>query len=210
MKPIDFESRPASAKSIAFRKKVLKVGVNDAPFVTLIEQNGRKYTHPSFICWRNMLRRCSESILESRPTYEGVTLDPQWLHYYSFHKWWSVNSIEGWCLDKDLLTDRRLYSPETCIFIPPWLSMFLNSHSRARGDQPIGVTFQKDIGKFRAQCRNPITDERGYLGVFDTAEEAHKEWLKAKLSYADSFKSKMDAIDTRLYPRVLTLIHRMK
>jgi len=82
---------------------------------------------------------------------------------------------KGKQLDKDLLGD-KLYSPDTCCFVPQWLnSLFLDS-GRSRGKYPIGVC--KYRNKFEAQIR--INNKHKYLGVFNTAKEAHSVYLKAK------------------------------
>lgn len=205
-----FESKPASVKSHAFRNRIRGLGVNNAPFVTLIEIDGVKKTHPSFICWRNMISRCTEDILWSRPTYSGVAVCEEWQSYYAFHKWWRVNHVDGWHLDKDLLTDSRLYAPDTCVFVPHWLNCFLNSHGRSRGALPVGVTYQKSNNRYRAQCSNPLDGSRGYIGLFDSPETAYNAWLEVKLGFAALLRPKMDEIDTRIFSRVVCLIKNMK
>jgi hypothetical protein len=50
----------------------------------------------------------------------------------------------------------------------------------SRGDYPIGVCLYKPTGKYKAQCRNPFSGKKEYLGLFSTQEEAHEVWRKRK------------------------------
>ena len=204
-----FESKKPSKKSIAFRSLVSGVGVNDAPFITAVEIDGKLVTHPAFITWRNMLLRCYKFDKVKRPTYDGVTVCNQWLMFSEFYNWWKVNFVNGWHLDKDILSDDRIYSPDNCIYIPQWLNSFLNGHGRSRGDSSIGVTFQKDIGRYRAQCSDPINGGRGYIGVFLNHDDAFMAWLKRKVIIASMLKPLMDEIDCRIYERVIKKINMM-
>jgi hypothetical protein len=97
---------------------------------------------------------------------------------------------EGNHLDKDLLfPGNKIYSPETCSFISPWLNNFLTESGASRGEWPIGVSWKKSDGKFVAQCRDHLAGERYRLGSFDSPELAHKAWRECKhriaMTYAD-------------------------
>ena len=58
-------------------------------------------------------------------------------------------------LDKDILCKgNKVYSSETCVFVPARInSIILNSQNR-RGDLPVGVNYNKKTGKYRAQYKN--------------------------------------------------------
>ena len=120
------------------------------------------------------------------------------------------NQVDGWQVDKDLLSDAGIYSPETCIFVPQWLNLLTTDSGASRGKWPIGVSYHDGASRFRAQCRNPITRKGEHLGLFTTPEEAHLAWLKRKLELAIELKPKMDEIDLRIYPRVIEIINNSK
>lgn len=89
---------------------------------------------------------------------------------------------EGKALDKDLIGDGKLYSPECCVFIDQSLNNFLLTNSLRRGKYPLGVSFEK--GKYRADIKR---DGKSFsLGRFLTPEDAHRRWQKEKKSQADA------------------------
>jgi hypothetical protein len=84
-------------------------------------------------------------------------------------------------LDKDLLkVGNKEYNPENCVFVTKIVNTFLIDCGKARGEFPLGVTFNKKDMKFRASCRNPFTGKQEYLGSFDDPIKAHLVWKKRK------------------------------
>lgn len=74
--------------------------------------------------WRGILERSySKKFKEKHPTYKDCTVDERWHNFQVFAQWFYENynfeTMEGWHLDKDILIrGNKLYSPETCCFIP--------------------------------------------------------------------------------------------
>lgn len=206
---IQFESIPATTKSIAFRKKVYGVGVNDSTFITGMKSESGKYIqHPAYEAWKGMLRRCYSSLsLKKCKTYIGVYVCDEWLSFSSYHQWWIVNFVDGHEIDKDILSDEKVYSPETSIFIPHWLNSFVIDSAAIRGAYPIGVTKNSKGGGYVSRCSNPITGNREIMGIHESAMEAFSAWRNRKLEIALELKPQMDAIDLRIYPRVVTIIN---
>jgi hypothetical protein len=103
---------------------------------------------------------------------------------------------EGKHLDKDLLDyGNKLYSPETCRFIPPLVNKFIKESRETRGKLPIGVCWHERDGKFVSQCSNPFNGKREFLGYFSTPEDAHLAWLKRKLILATEISLQLDDKD---------------
>ena len=48
----------------------------------------------------------------------------------------------------------------------------------------IGVSLNKERGKFQSKCSNPFNKKQEHLGYFTCEVEAHQEWLKRKLELA--------------------------
>ena len=189
---------------------VCGVGVNDADYLTQPIIDGKRVRCPAYDAWGRMLTRCYSAKHHRRgPTYIGVKVCEEWLSFMAFRKWWVENQVDGWQLDKDLLSDNRIYSPEACIFVPAWLNTFTVDSGAARGWLPIGVSFEKRVGKFKARCRHPFGRQE-HLGHFSTPEEAHAAWLARKLEIAHELKHLMDDIDARIFPRVIEIISRSK
>jgi hypothetical protein len=93
-------------------------------------------------------------------------------------------------LDKDILTiGNKIYSPENCVFVPAKLNLFLLDRGAGRGEYLIGVNWDKQVRKYRSQCRNPFTKKPEFLGYFDNELVAHLSWRERKhqhaLTYAD-------------------------
>lgn len=184
-------------------------GINDANYVVYPTINGKQVMCAAYSAWRSMIMRCySSKRVGKRPTYAGVTVCDEWRSFMAFREWWLENHVDGWHLDKDLLTDNRIYAPENCIYVPSWLNCFNIDNSATRGDNPIGSHFDAASGLYPSQCRNPITGKSEFIGRFKTPLEAHLSWKSKKLEHAERLKSNMDAIDCRIYDRVVEIIKR--
>ena len=187
------------------------VGINDAPYCTKPVVDGKKVVCPAYMAWNNMLTRAYSTKYHAKhPTYSGVTVCDDWHLFMSFREWWLGNYADGFALDKDILSDDGVYSPETSIFVPAWLNLFTTDSGAARGDCQIGVYFERRRGRFVALCRNPMSKKQEYLGLFDTPEAAHLAWRTRKLELALELKPKMDSIDQRIYDRVVEIIMKAR
>ena len=186
-------------------------GVNDADYVVRPSTGIRWEICPAYDAWRGMVKRAfSKKFQMKNKTYCGVSVCDEWRSFMAFREWWLDNHVDGWWIDKDLITDNREYSPENCIYVPAWLNNFTIGRNSARGKYPIGATYDRSNGVFRALCSNPVTGKPSTIGIFKTPEAAHLAWRSRKLEYAAQMKNEMDAIDARIYPRVVEIINRAK
>lgn len=145
--------------------------------------------------WSGMIHRCYDG---KEVNYVDCSVCDEWLTYSNFLEWHNNNYVEGWELDKDLLhKGNRVYSPETCCFVPQEINSALTKTNAKRGEFPIGVTIAKNnrYKKYRAQIN--ICGHRINLGCFYTIEEAYLTYKKAKeerlKQLADKWKDKLDA-----------------
>tara|TARA_R110000764_G_scaffold17080_2_gene47021 strand:+ start:809 stop:1414 length:606 start_codon:yes stop_codon:yes gene_type:complete len=175
-----FLERPASSRSISMRRPFLGIGINDADYVTKFFVDGEKFVCPYYTRWQSMMHRCYSPKKETRyPTYDGCSVCDEWLSFSVFKAWMKRQDWDGMELDKDIMVKgNKVYSPETCLFIPRDLNGLLNSGRAARGDYPRGVSFVKRDNKFRAQMKQD--GKPTHLGIFNTKEEAGKAYIKAK------------------------------
>ncbi len=129
-----------------------------------------------------MLERCySEKHLESKPSYIGTSVCSEWLYATAFKKWMDKQDWHGKCLDKDIISPgSKLYSPDTCAFVLATTNLFVTARDACRGDYPVGVCLHKRTGKYQANCKNPFTRKKEYLGLFSNPEDAHEAWRKRK------------------------------
>lgn len=127
-----------------------------------------------------MLRRCyDEKYHERQPTYIGCQVSERFLNFQNFGEWYEENyyEIEGeiMCLDKDILIKHnKLYSPETCIYVPQTINNLFVKCDKLRGESVIGTT--PHHGKYMVRCQmiNPKTSKskNEYLGYYETQEKA--------------------------------------
>lgn len=159
--------------------------------------------------WHDMLKRCyDEKLHKKRPTYKDCEVCEEWLCFQNFAEWYYNNyyEVEGerMCLDKDILVKHnKIYSKDTCIFVPERINTLFIKCDRSRGEYPIGVFCNKN-NKYQAKCsiydlkNNNIV--RKSLGVYDTPEKAFEIYKEFKEKHikeiADHYK---DEIPQKLY-----------
>lgn len=155
--------------------------------------------------WRNMFQRCYEpKYHEDYPTYIFCEVDESFHNYQDFAQWFYAHKYSGlgYELDKDLLVvGNKIYSPDTCCFVPNSLNVLLNNNKAMRGELPQGIHFQKNNKNYVA--RLSIGNKRKHLGVFDTPEEAFAVYKKAK---EDNVKRMADLWFGNIEPRVYSAL----
>ena len=159
--------------------------------------------------WNSMLRRCysdtnvCDASKKRHPTYEGCEVSGRFKSYEYFYEWCHKqvgfdNDGNGnpFHLDKDLLIKgNKVYSEDSCIFIPQEINSLLTKRTASRGEHLIGVHWHKKGGAFIAQVnKNKGKQER--LGRFNTEIEAFNAYKEAKESFikeqAEKYKSQID------------------
>ena len=85
-----------------------------------------KETKDIYNRWMNMLHRCYKNGTGYK-TWQGVTVCEEWHNFFNFFNWAKGQPFlldNMWQIDKDLFSDpnHKMYSPETCCFIPNGLN----------------------------------------------------------------------------------------
>ena len=169
------------------------LGTNYHPTV-----NGRNTKE--YKLWNNMLQRCySDTYKKKRPTYEGCKCSDNFLHYEYFYEWCHKQvgfNNEGWHLDKDLLIKgNKVYSEDSCIFLPQEINSLLVKCTASRGEHLIGVYWHNASKSFIAMV-NKNKGKQEHLGLFNTELEAFDAYKKAKEAFikeqANKWKGKID------------------
>ena len=157
----------------------------------------------SFQLWKNMLKRCySEVSFKKSPSYEQCLTSETFNHYQQFKTWCNQQlgfGNTGWELDKDILVKgNKVYSEDTCCFVPKEINLLLVKHDKGRGNYSLGVDYHKSRKQFRARCSDK------HLGWFNTEIEAFNAYKTAKEDYIKSLANKWkDQIDPRVYEALM-------
>ena len=154
--------------------------------------------------WKDMLKRCYDPKYHmKRPTYFNCEVCEEWLNFQNFASWYEENYYEiedkVMCLDKDILVKgNKIYSPDTCVFVPQEINNLFTKRDAARGELPLGVSTNRRTNKFEAQCK--VNGKTTYIGRYNSPEEAsaaYKEYKEELIkSIADEYK---EYIPDKLY-----------
>ena len=184
-------------------KPVNKVGIMDVPNVVT-----HKYSTKSYKVWNRMLQRCyNENLRHLHQTYADCVMSDDFKYYSKFKEWFE-NQIgsnqDSWHLDKDILVKgNKVYSAETCCFVPHEINSLIISANAARGELPVGVYYEKDTGKLKV--RVSIDGKTKHIGRYTCKLEAFNAYKQAKENHikkvADKYK---DVIDPRVYEALYT------
>jgi len=142
----------------------------------------------SYIHWVKMIRRCYYNTHNNNRNdncYSECCVCQEWLTFSNFKKWFDdpQNGYkDNYCLDKDILVKgNKIYSPETCCFVPNEINTLIINRKACRGDCLIGVTkkiTKSSIVRYIAQVR--INGKLIVLGRFDDEYSAFVSYKKAK------------------------------
>ena len=208
-KDVEIQFLETEYRKVAEIKEVRNGGVKDpySPSVFGVGTLGTKY--PTMIngvrtkeygLWVRMLERCySDSFKKKNPTYIYCEVSDKFKSYEYFYEWCNKqigSDNEGWQLDKDLLVKgNKVYSENSCVFIPQEINSLLIKSTASRGEHLIGVCWSNTHKAFKAQVsKNKGKSE--HLGCFKTEIEAFNAYKEAKEAFvkeqANKFKSQID------------------
>ena len=152
-----------------------------------------------FNIWHHMLQRCYDpEYQEKRPTYKGCIVEDYLLNFQNMCEWLEENYYkvpgETICLDKDILfKGNKMYSRDTCIFVPERINTLFTKRDNDRGNSPIGVR-ENSSGNYQAYC-NDKNGKGVTLGTYSTKEEAfykYKEYKEKVIKEViDSYEGKI-------------------
>ena len=177
-------------------QSVYGIGVSGTKYPPTISGRNTK----EYVLWKSMLQRCySDAYQKKQPTYEGCEVSDNFKSYEYFHEWCNKQigfGVNGFELDKDLLIKgNKLYSEDSCVFIPADVNLVLTKRTASRGKHLIGVYWSNTNKAFVARvAKNKGKQE--YLGSFKTELEAFNAYKEAKEAFikeqANNWKSQID------------------
>lgn len=151
------------------------VGINDT--ATGVKKENQK----AYSMWRDILKRCYDISHISYETYgaKGITVYEGWHKFSNFLRWYNTHNIEGYQIDKDLLSyGSKEYGPNTCCFLPNDINMALQRR-RVNSNNYVGVT--KKNGKYAAQMN--YKGRKVYLGTYNNEKVAAYNYECAKRDF---------------------------
>ena len=123
--------------------------------------------------------------MKSNPTYQGCYVCSEWLVFSNFEKWFKENYKDGYELDKDLLSgkENKVYSPETCCFLPPRINKLLLTN-KGRRRNIIGSCKKGDKWEsFFSALNKDGKKTRVHIGYFDSPQESFAAYKQEKEAY---------------------------
>ena len=183
-----------------YSPSVYGVGITGTKYP--ISEGGRNTKE--YDLWNGMLRRCySDALKKKYPTYIDCEVSDKFKSYEYFYEWCHKQigfSNKDWHLDKDLLVKgNKVYSENTCVFIPREINLLLIKCDASRGEHLIGVCWNKKDNAFIAHV-GKSKGKREYLGFFKTEIEAFNAYKEAKESFIKEQANKWKGqIDYRAY-----------
>ena len=159
------------------RKLVCGIGVFDAPY----SKTKDKQTRKAYRDWNNMLQRCyGQSNFPSKKAYKECHVCEEWHSFLKFREWFDENYIENYFLDKDVLVKgNKVYSPQTCCYIPSFINTLLLNCRSARGANAIG-TYKRE-NRFNAHIYE--YGKPKYIGQYDSERDAFNAYKKERERY---------------------------
>ena len=178
-----------------------------------IRENG-KITE-EYNIYHDMLKRCYDpKYHEKHTTYKNCTVEEYLLNFQNMGKWIDENYYkvpgEQMCLDKDILyKGNKVYSRDTCIFVPQRINKLFIKSDKNRGENPIGVS-DLPSGNYQVSCSNGH-GRYVYLGAYSTKKESfrvYKEYKEKVIKEViDSYEGK---IPEPFYSNLKTAMYNYK
>lgn len=160
-----------------------------------------------YAAWNGMINRCyNENLRYRHISYKDCTVSENFRYLSNFKEWYH-NQIghdqEGWHLDKDILVKgNKVYSEDTCCFVPPEINVLFTKADRIRGKYPIGIYEDKQAGKFKV--RISVEGKQKHIGRYYCEKEAFYAYKQAKEAYIKEVANKWkDKIDPRVYEALM-------
>ena len=101
-------------------------------------------------------------------------------------------------LDKDLLQsdiENKIYSPDTCLFLPHNVNRFLANKQSNNTSGYIGVCWHKTKKKWVAQITLFEEGKTKHLGIFSTPEDASLVYQEARAIESEKVKEYLRSLN---------------
>jgi hypothetical protein len=144
---------------------------------------------PQYKKWTEILNRCYNRKNDGNlTTYEHCKMSDDWHNFQNFAKWYDENYYEishshlscKMHIDKDILVKgNKVYSPETCVFVPQFINNIFTKRESLRGECVIGV--RKVRENYVAQIT--MAGKKHMLGTYKNELDAFYKYKQVKEGY---------------------------
>jgi hypothetical protein len=172
------------------------------------KSNDRRQPIKIYGIWYQMIGRCYMELAKRsnrNRTYMDCVVCDEWLDFQVFAEWYEENHIQGFHLEKDIISPgNKVYGPEFCGFVPPEINTCLTHTGRINRsyDLPTGVSFCPATGDYQVTI-----SEQGRsigLGRFSDIDAARSCYLSRKKSWLVSLANKYkEQLTERMYNAIL-------
>ena len=156
-----------------------------------VDASRNRTKHHFYSKWCSMRSRCSKTGWKGKyKAYTGCSICDEWNSFNNFNEWAENPTngyIDGYHLDKDLLVKgNKIYSPQTCCFIPHEINSMLTNCKKRRGAYPIGVSKNRNVYCVTLSRYSNVS----CIGTFNTPEEAFNAYKIAKEQHIKELANK--------------------
>ena len=155
-----------------------------------------------------MYTQWAAMMLRSRfqPYAENVVIDDRFKSYDFFIDWaksqkgWMHTEESGrvWSLDKDIVGDGSIYSPDVCVFVPAVIN---NLNIKSLDHSLPRCVSKTPSGNYIGRIK--VFGKRKSLGTYGTIQEATESVISAKLKYIDTLDEVYSKLlDERVIPNL--------
>lgn len=182
-------------------KTVCGIGIND------IQGENKENIKVLRNVWCAMLKRCYYKEYQKKVYwYSDCKVCNEWLLFSNFYDWAKDRYFQGSSIDKDILSDKnnRIYSPETCCFIPKEVNNSIVQIYKSIFDEKCGIYYHD--GKYYPNVT--VGGKTVHLGVFSSKREAISIRKSAKkLHMLEVVERNKNKIEERAYNRLIEKIN---
>ena len=160
-----------------------------------------------YIRWAGMISRCyADAGRKANPSYSESVIESKWYNLQNYAEWYVNHPYrnDSWEIDKDILVKgNKIYSEDTCVFVPKYINTMFTKCDKWRGDLPIGVHRVGKTECYKMMCGDG-TPKRVVISGFKTPEDAFYAYKGTKENvikmYAEKYK---DNLEPRAYKALL-------
>jgi len=138
----------------------------------------------AYKCWHSMMQRCYDrNFHKANKSYIDCSVEKAWHNFQVFAEWFEQNypnDVDSFELDKDSkVPGNRVYSPETCLFIPKVLNIKTSAEKSHTLIDPNGN--RVDVVNLRGFCKENNLSVQNLYAVRSGKFSHHKGWVLVRL-----------------------------